>query len=156
MTTVHTSNPLTVALSDAVTTTPQPPGDLVPLLVAKVYEEAPPAVRGRLLEHLLKPLSILSLAAVANGIFARITFSEGWSKLQVNAEDARSVAAGDVVALVNHVQQVSVQAVDGLSKIVATSPVLAGSAAAALLITLLSKRAMQRTPIAGNDFDPIA
>ena len=156
MTTEHTSNPLSALLNDTDTPTPQPPGDIVPLLVAKVYEEAPPAVRGRLLEHLLKPLSVLSLAAVANGIFARITFSHGWSKLQVSAEDAQSVATGDVVALVNHVQQVSVQAVDGLSKIVATSPVLAGSAAAALLITLLTKRAMQRAPIAGNDFDPIA
>jgi hypothetical protein len=156
MTTHHTETPLPPLQSNAAPLTPQPSADLVPLLVAKVYEEAPPAVRGRLLEHLLKPLSVLSLAAVANGIFARITFSHGWSKLQVSAEDAQAVAAGDVVALVNHVQQVSVQAVDGLSKIVSTSPVLTGSAAAALLITLLSKRAMQRPPVVDNDFDPIA
>lgn len=156
MTTQQTSYTSSVPPGAADVLTAQAPADLVPLLVARVYEEAPPAVRGRLLEHLLKPLSVLSLAAVANGIFARMTLSQGWSKLKVSAEDAQSVATGDVIALVHHVQQVSVHAVDGLTKIVAASPVMAGSAAAALLMTLLTKQAMQRAPIVDNDFDPIA
>lgn len=130
-------------------------GDPVPALVAKIYEEAPPALRGRLLEQLLTPLGLLSLAAVANGIFAKITLANGWSRLQVNAEDARRVDGSDVIALVHHVQQVSTQAMDGLTKVIATSPVLAGSAAAAMLLTVLAKQAMQRTPVTGNDFDPM-
>src|SRR4051812_18284202 len=36
-------------------------------LVGQVYEIAPPAERSRLLEHLLKPLGVLSLVAIANG-----------------------------------------------------------------------------------------
>jgi len=131
------------------------PAESVPALVAKVYAEAPPAERGRLLEHLLKPLSLLSLAAVANGIFAKITLSNGWSTLKVDPEDASRVDTGDVMALVSHVQQVSVQAIESLSKVISTSPVLTGSAAAAVLLALLAKQSTARAPMVGNDFDPI-
>jgi hypothetical protein len=132
----------------------QSPDDLVPALVARVFEEAPAALRGRLLEPLLKPLGLLSLAAVANGLFARITLGSGWSSREVNMEDANQVNSADVMALVHHVQQVSVHAVESLSKIISSSPVLAGSAAAAMLLTLLAKQARNRRPVVGNDFDP--
>lgn len=134
----------------------QTTADLLPVLVAQVYEEATPALRGRLLEHLLKPLSLLSLAAVANGLFARITFGNGWALRQVSSEDASMVDSSDVMALVVHVQQVSVQAVESLSKIITSSPVLTSSAAAAMLLTLLAKQRRNRAPVLGNDFDPIA
>ena len=132
------------------------PTDLLPALVARVYAESPPAVRGRLLEHLLRPLSLLSLAAVANGVFAQLTMSDGWVQRKVSMDDAQRVDTGDVMALVHHVQQVSVQAVESLAKVVSASPVLASSAAAAMLLTLLAKQRRARPPIVGNDFDPIA
>jgi len=116
-------------------------------LVGQVYELAPPAERRRLLEQLLKPLGVLSLVAVANGIFASIRLRGGWSEMQVRAEDAQNVQPGDVITLVNHVQQVSVQAVDGLADLLAASPVLAGSAVTALLITLLVQRARSRPDV---------
>jgi hypothetical protein len=131
------------------------PADLVPELVAKVYAAAPPADRRRLLEHLLKPLGLLSLVAVANGAFARLTANSGWSKLQFNADDVQRIGRSEVIALVNHVQQVSTQAIDGLGHVISASPVLAGTAATGLLLSLLRKQATQRTPIVGNDFDPI-
>lgn len=150
---LHAKLPSTVQDSaDALLSRP----DLVPSLVAQVYQEAPAAERGRLLEHLLTPLSLLSLAAVANGIFAKITWSNGWATLRVKPEDASRVDAGDVMALVQHVQQVSVQAIEGLSKVIGASPVLTGSAAAAMLLALLAKQANSRTPVVGNDFDLIA
>jgi hypothetical protein len=130
--------------------------DLLPALVAKVYAEAPPAVRGRLLEHLLRPLSLLSLAAVANGLFARLTMNDGWVQRSISMDDANQVDSGDVIALVHHVQQVSVQAMESLSKVIIASPVLASSAAAAMLLTLLAKQRRNRAPIVGTDFDPIA
>lgn len=113
-------------------------------LVGQVYELAPPAERSRLLEHLLRPLGVLSLVAIANGIFAKIRFRSGWPDLHVQLEDAQNVQASDVITLVNHVQQVSVHAVDGLADMLAASPVMAGSAAAALLITVLVQRARTR------------
>jgi hypothetical protein len=48
------------------------------------------------------------------------------------------------MALVEHVQQVSVETVDGLAQLLARSPVLAGSAAAALLTSWLMQRARSR------------
>lgn len=113
-------------------------------LVGQVYDIAPTAERRRLLEHLIKPLGVLSLAAVANGIFASIRFRSDWPDLHVRVEDARNVQARDVITLVNHVQQVSVQAVDGLAQLLMASPVMTGSAAASLLITLLVQRARNR------------
>ncbi|QTN29901.1 hypothetical protein HZ993_08875 [Rhodoferax sp. AJA081-3] len=113
-------------------------------LVGQVYAIAPPTVRTRLLEHLLKPLGVLSLVAIANGIFATIRFRSGSSDLHVRVEDAQNVQPGDVITLVSHVQQVSIHAVDGLADMLATSPVMTGSAAAALLMTLLMQRARNR------------
>jgi hypothetical protein len=150
---MHPTNPH-LPLADALPA--QPPPNLLPALVARVYEEAPPALRGHLLEHLLKPLSLLSLVAVANGLFARLTLGEGWALRRVSSEDASRVDSSDVMALVAHVQQVSVQAVDSLSKVIAGSPVLAGSAAAAMLLALLAKQRRNRVPVVGNDFDLLA
>lgn len=113
-------------------------------LVGQVYEIAPPAERRRLLEHLLKPLGLLSIVAVANGIFANIRFRSGWSDLNVRLEDAQQVQPGDVITLVNYVQQVSLHAVDGLADMLTASPVLTGSATAALLVSLLVQRARNR------------
>lgn len=134
---------------------PATQADTLPTLVARVYAEAPPLERGRLLEHLMAPLGLLSLAAVADGVFSKITLGNGWSSLKVTPEDAKRVGSGDVVALVSHVQQVSMQAIEGLSKVIATSPVLAGSAAAALLLAYLAKQAKSRAPVLGNDYDPL-
>lgn len=146
--------PDAAAVADALPTPPHT--DLLPALVARVYAEATPAVRGRLLEHLLRPLSLLSLAAVANGLFAQLTMGDGWAQRKVSLDDANRVDTSDVIALVHHVQQVSVQAVESLSKVIIGSPMLASSAAAAMLLTLLAKQRRNRIPVQGNDFDPIA
>lgn len=113
-------------------------------LVGQVYESAPPVERSRLLEHLMRPLGVLSLVAIANGIFAKIRFRSGGPDLHVRLEDVQNVQTSDVITLVNHVQQVSVQAIDGLAEMLSASPVMTGSAAAALLITVLVQRARTR------------
>lgn len=138
-------NPIPASLTPAVVQPDQPVSEAaIAQLVAEVYEIAPPVERSRLLEHLLRPLGVLSLVAIANGIFANIRFRSGWPDIHVRTEDAQNVRAGDVIALVNHVQQVSVHAVDGLAHQLAASPVLTSSAAASLLITLLLQRARTR------------
>jgi hypothetical protein len=116
----------------------------IPELVAAVYEAAPEVERGHLLEQLLRPLGVLSLMAVADGVFAKIRFRSGWQELTVRLEELRNVRSSHVVALVDHAQQVSVEAVDGLAQILIASPVMSGSAAAALLVALLVQRARAR------------
>lgn len=117
---------------------------MIARLVGQVYEAAPATERSRLLEHLMRPLGVLSLLAVADGIFAKIRFRSGWPDLHIRLEDAQNVQASDVITLVSYVQQVSIRAVDGLADMLAASPVMTGSAAAALLITLLVQRARTR------------
>lgn len=118
----------------------------IPQLVAEVYEAAPEAERGHLLEQLLRPLGVLSLVAVAGGVFAKLRLRGGWQELNVRLEDIQNIRTADVAALVDHAQQVSVETVDGLAQMLAASPVLSGSAAAALLITVLMRRARTRAP----------
>jgi hypothetical protein len=113
-------------------------------LVGEVYASAPPAERSRLLAHLIKPLGILSLMAVANGIFASIRFRTGLADLNVPLEEVKNVQVDDVITLATRVQQVSVQALDGLTQVLSTSPALTGSAAAAVLLTVLMQRARRR------------
>lgn len=114
-------------------------------LVGQVFETAPPAERSRLLEQLLRPLGALSLVAVADGIFAKVRFRSGWQEeLHVRLDDAQNVQSSQVIALVDHVQQVSIETVDGLAQLLTGSPLMAGSAAAAVLVSVLMQRARNR------------
>jgi hypothetical protein len=121
------------------------PADIpVAQLVGQVYALAPVVERRRMLEHLLKPLGVLSLLAVANGIFANIRLRSGWPEMRVALEDVHNDQVSDVIALADRVQQVSVETLDGLAQIVRGSAVMASSAAAALLVTVLVRRARFR------------
>lgn len=122
----------------------QPSDISIPQLVGEVFADAPLAERKRLIGYLMRPLGVLSLVAVANGIFAKARFHSTWPDMQLRPEDVRNVQPSDVVALVDRVQQVSVEAVDGLAQLLAASPVLSGSAAAAVLVAVLVQRSHSR------------
>ncbi len=113
-------------------------------LVGQVYETAPATEKSRLLEHLLRPLGVLALVGLAGGIFAKIRFQGGWPDLHVRLEDAQRVQASDVVTLADYVGQMSTQAIDGLAQLLPMTPLMASSAAAVLLVTLLMQRARHR------------
>jgi hypothetical protein len=112
-------------------------------LIAKVYAAAPPATQRKLLGHLLRPLGLLSLAVVADGIFAKILARSGWMEQNVSLEDVQAIQPGDVVSLVDYVLQVSGDAINGLAQLLMASPNLMGSVAATVLVTLLLQRARQ-------------
>jgi hypothetical protein len=112
--------------------------------IGQTFELAPEAERRRLLVPLLRPLGLLSLAAVAGGMFTRIRLHKAWPDWPVPGLDLGHVRGADVAALADHVQQVSVESVDSLAQVLAQSPVLAGSALTALLITVLLQRAQAR------------
>ena len=116
----------------------------VPALVGALFEAAQPAERGRLLEYLLPPLGVLALVSVANGVFANIRFNGGMRDGHVALDEALMVRSVDVAALVDRLQMVSVDAVDGLAQLVMASPALASTAAAALLVAVLTRRARSR------------
>lgn len=113
-------------------------------LVGKIYRDAPLVERTHLLEQLLKPLGVLSFLTVANGIFAQFRFRREWPQVKVQPDDLLTVQAGDVVALVDYLQQVSVMAIDNLVQQIASEPRIAGSAAAAVLLTISMMRSRHR------------
>lgn len=116
----------------------------VPRLVGELYEAAPAAERSRLLEHLVRPLGVLSLAAVANGIFSKLRFLGGWPDFHVRPEDTERIRTEDVVALVDYVQQASWGVMEGLVQVLSESPVMSATAGATLLTALLLRRAGKR------------
>ncbi len=115
-------------------------------LVVAAFQAASPVVRRHLLERLLRPLGVLSLVAVAGGIFAKIPFRSNWQDMQVQIEDVQNVRPSDLIALVDRVQQVSVEAVTGVAHVIAASPMTASSAAAAVLGALLVRRSRMGRP----------
>jgi hypothetical protein len=130
----------------------EPPEHAIPDLIGQVYEVAAPPERGRMLELLMRPLGVLSLVAIAHGIFAAIRFRSG-REFHIQLDELGRVQAGDVVALAQHVQQVSVEAIDSLAQLLASSPQLAASATAALLLATLVKRIRARMAHSGTRDD---
>jgi hypothetical protein len=113
-------------------------------LIAEVYQSAPAALRMQLIERLMQPLGLLALVTVAQGVFARIWFRRGWQDLSLRLEDMRMVSPRDVVALAEFVEKVSLETVNGLANMLSSWPVFTGSAAVALLIAALARRAALR------------
>jgi hypothetical protein len=113
-------------------------------LVGSVYATAPPVEKTRLVAHLMKPLGILSLVAVANGVFASIRFRGASNQSPMGIDDVQNVQASDVIALASYAQQVSMEAVNGLAQILATSPAMMSSAAALLLVQILMQQSRKR------------
>jgi hypothetical protein len=113
------------------------PDIAIPELVGKIYDAAPIAERCRMLEHLMKPLGVLALVGVCNGVFAKIWFRGGWNNLRILPEDAQTVQGIDVIRLVDYVQQASAETINGLASLLTNSPMIVYSAAAATLVTVL-------------------
>lgn len=116
----------------------------VPELVARLYADAPPAEKSRLLEPLLRPLGLLSLFALADGAFARIWLRNGASELRVSPDDAQAIPAAHIADLVGYLEQASVEALDGLCQVIGASPLLAGSASAVLVVLVLRRLRARR------------
>ena len=113
----------------------------IPQLVAQLYCDASPRDKSRVLELLVRPLGLLALFALADGVFARIWLRNGQDRFQIRVEDALSVSGSDIATLVAYVQQSSAEVLDGLLQIITTSPALAGSAAAMVVMLVLQRRA---------------
>jgi len=113
-------------------------------LVGKVYDAAPTPIKTQLIALLMRPLGLLSLMAIANGVFAKIRSHGGWPNLMINADDTLNVASGDIVALTDFVQQISSESLNDLAQLLITTPVMAGSGAAAVLVAILLRKIQSR------------
>jgi len=125
---------------------PEQQGKAVSLLIGQVYESASPPLKARLLQRLVAPLGVLATVAVAHGAFARIKLQTGWQDLQGLGPELQKISVDDVVALADRVQLLGTDALLRLADVIGKSPVLASSAAAALLMTLLIRSAQNSPP----------
>jgi hypothetical protein len=106
-----------------------------------------------MLEQLLKPLGLLSLATVCNGAFANLALTRNWA---IQPDLVQKVDAKQVMALTIYVQQVSVHAVTSLSHVLISSPLLQGSVAASALVALLIKRSRESPQPDPRDLEDFA
>lgn len=103
-------------------------------LAGQLYEAAPTAARIRLLESLLRRMSVYALIGIANGLFAQIkSASAEWQGFRLRAEDIKRVGANDVAALVDAMQRSGIDVGGSLRNMVASSPGLAQSGPAVAL-----------------------
>ena len=58
-----------------------------------------------MIETLLQRLGVLSLVAIAGGVFANLRFRAGWRDLQLSPQDVERVSESDVRALVEFVER---------------------------------------------------
>ena len=112
----------------------------VPVLVAAVYREAPPSLRQRLLNHLLRPVGPLALVAVAAGAFAKLLPSGRWSSAQVQLDDVWTIRPDQVLDLAQYVEQKAPEMLLMLPDVLAANPVVLGTLSGALLLMALRAR----------------
>jgi hypothetical protein len=97
-------------------------------------------LRQRLLNHLLRPVGPLALAAVAAGAFARLLPSGRWSAAQVQLEDVLSIRPDQVLDLARYVDQKAPEMLLRLPDVLSSSPLLLGTLSGALLLMALRAR----------------
>lgn len=112
----------------------------IPELLGEIYEAASATERISLLERLISPLGLMAAFGVAGGVFARVWFQRDFQDSRILVEDTFAVGKDDVRALTSFVEQVSLETIDSIGQLVASSPALAATAAAALLLGTLGRR----------------
>lgn len=81
----------------------------VPSLVARLFVEAPPGVRQKVVACLASAAGPLALAALADGRFFRILLRSPTETLVVTLEEARRLTEGQVLSLARYAWEASPQ-----------------------------------------------
>jgi hypothetical protein len=111
--------------------------ELAPL-VADFYEQAPPAVRTRLLQAMLRPVGTLALVALAAGAFARLLPSRPSQPVEVTPDVVSSIRPEQVSELVRYVEQKAPELLDSLPQLVGSQQAWMATASGALLLATLA------------------
>ena len=116
---------------------------LAPRLVARLYASADQALRPKLLAVLVRPLSLLGLAAVAAGAFTRLPFT---SAKGISVDDATRFSIDQIAELARFVEQVSPEALQRFAAMTAASPLGAAAFSASAVVLLSKALRTSRTP----------
>lgn len=112
----------------------------VALLIGRVYRDAPWSMRQRIVDHLLRPLGLLSLTALAGGAFARMRLRPQSGGEPGGLAALQAIRSADVVDLVSFVQQVSADCVDSLAGLLGSQPGAMTAASVLVLLAILQQR----------------
>lgn len=118
-------------------------------LVSDVYREAPPALRARVLECLLRPVGPLALAAVAAGAFGSFLHRENWGRLHVSIDDALRFSSDQIFELTRFVDQARPEALGQLTSLMTENPLSMASLSGSLLLLAL-RMWVPAAPVDGN------
>lgn len=102
----------------------------VPALIARVYEEASPPLRLKLVSLLLRPVGPLALVAIASGAFASFLRRRTWQAPDLSFEDVARITGEQVLELARYVEQSSPDLIAQVATLVAgdlASVALAGA-----------------------------
>jgi hypothetical protein len=113
-------------------------------LVARVYGDASLEMQRDILLSVAQPLGVLSLVAVANGVFSKVFFRDSDLTPNISLEQVSSIALTDVWTLIDFAYQVSGDAFNGLAQLIPASPSVAATASALLLLTWIAQRKKRR------------
>jgi hypothetical protein len=94
----------------------------IPELVSAVYDEAPAALRTRLLEALVRPLGPLALAAIAAGAFGHLLYRLGRNAPPISPGDAGRITPEQVLELARYVEQCCPNALLQIGALIANTP----------------------------------
>jgi hypothetical protein len=127
-------------------------------VVSRVYRAANGTLRSDMLTHLLRPLGVLSVVAVASGAFARLVRRDGLVPDTLSAEDIVRYSGEQVRELTMFVHEVNPDALQPLIEQLASNGmgIAALSTAALVLLHRSSRRnsALSRRTVSGPDRAP--
>jgi len=118
------------------------PHDL-PQLVSHIYETAPPPVRTKLLETLLRPVGPLALVAIAAGAFGHLLHRLTRDAMPISFEDTMRISSQHVLELARYVEQCSPELLQRFGALVSATPLNAatiGTSALLLALTAMDPR----------------
>ena len=101
-------------------------------------------IQRKILNTVVRQLGILSLVAVANGIFARAAIQWPQAAPNIPLDQVPSIKIEDVWELLDFAYQVSSDVFDGLTQLIVASPKIANTASGLLLVAWIAKRRKYR------------
>jgi hypothetical protein len=106
-------------------------------LVSAVYEEAPGALRTRLLECLVRPLGPLALVGIAGGAFGHLLYQLKRDAVPISLDHARRVTSEQVLELTRFVEQCSPDALLRIGALMADHRIGVATRTGTALLTAL-------------------